>query len=260
MKKLLTAFVIAACPAAAFAQAPMPVPVGSIMISAPTDVATLDLGKLKGEPSRLAWSPDHQQIYLQTIEGAFHQPRAIHHYLVDASSGKVKDAPAEPDWFSPYWASKSDKSSPDTPSLDIDLTSENRVEKTTNVPRGGDLARGGVDTGSSGSSAGEAIQAAATSQTVTVHTMKLHGQVIGEFTNSVIVPGLTFAWAPAGAKAIAYTDRGGKLMLMSADGKRQDVAGTRDALLPMWSADAKKLAWLQKDGKKKLVLKIAELR
>jgi hypothetical protein len=258
MKGFLTAVMIAALPAAAIAQAPLPV--GSITVSAPTDVATLDLGKLKGEPSRLGWSPDHKQIYLQTLEGTFHQPKAIHHYLVDASSGKVTDAPGEPAWFNPYWAVKSHKSSPDTSALDIDLTSENRVEKTTNVPRGGDLARGGVDTGASGSTAGEAIQAAATTQTVTVHTMKLHGQVIGEFINSVIVPGLTFAWAPAGAKAIAYTDRGGKLILMSAEGKRQEVAGTKDALLPMWSADATKLAWLQKDGKKKVVLKVADLR
>lgn len=259
MKGLLTALTIAALTAAATAQAPLAV--GSATVSAPAVIATLDMDKLKGEPSRMAWSPDQKQIYLQTIQGAFHQPKAVHHYLVDASSGKVSGTAGEPEWFPAYWSVKSHKSSPDTPALDIELATENRIEKTTSVPRGGDLARGGADSGATGSTAGEAIQAAANQQSVTVHTMKLHGQAIGEFVNSVIVPGLTFAWAPAGAKAIAYTEpKGGKLVLMNTEGRRQALDGTKDALLPMWSADAKKLAWLQKDGKKKMALKVVDVR
>lgn len=247
-----------ALPAAVMAQAPLPV--GSVTLSAPTTIAELDMNKLKGEPSRMAWSPDGTQIYLQTIEGAFHQPRAIRHYVITASDGKVKDVKAEPDWFAAYWAVKSHKSSPDAPKIEIGLTSENRVEKTTSVPRGGDLARGGADTGT-GTSSGEAIAAATNAQTIAVHTMKLHGQTIGEFTNSVIVPGLTFAWAPKGSKAIAYTEpKGGKIVLMNTEGKRQELNGTRDALLPMWSQDATKLAWLQKDGKRRYQLKVADVK
>jgi hypothetical protein len=30
--------------------------------------------------------------------------------------------------------------------------------------------------------------------------------------------------------------------------------------LPMWSADAKKIAWLQKDGRRTFELKVAEVR
>jgi len=256
--KLLSTLMIVALPAALLAQAPLPV--GSVTLASPATIADIDMNKLKGEPSRMAWSPNGTEIYLQTIEGPFHQPKAIHHYVITAADGKVKDVKAEPEWFGAYWAVKSHKASPDDPATEIDLSSENRTEKTTSVPRGGDLARGGADTGSTGSTSGEAIAAATNAQTITVHTMKLHGQTIGEFVNSVIVPGLTFAWAPKGSKAIAYTEpKGGKLVLMDTQGKKQDL-GVKDALLPMWSHDATELAWLEKDGKRKFELKVAKIK
>jgi hypothetical protein len=258
MKRILSVLMMLALPTIALAQSP--VAVGSVSLSEARTIAELDTGKLKGDPSRMAWSPDQAEIYVQTIEGAFHQPKAVRHYIVNAKDGKIKDVKGEPDWFAAYWSVKSHKSSPDTPSLDIALSTEQRIQKTTSTPMGGDLARGGADIGTGGSAGGE-LNAAATSQSVTVHIMKLHGQTIGEFVNSVIVPGLTFAWAPAGAKAIAYTEpKGGELVLMDASGKRQAIDDTEDALLPMWSADAKKLAWLKKDGRRKFLLKVAEIR
>lgn len=259
MKALLSALMIAALPAAVLAQTPLPV--GSVTLSSPATIAEVDMNKLKGQPSRMAWSPDSKEIYLQTIEGPFHQPKAIRHYMISATDGQVKDVEVEPAWFAPYWAVKSHKASPDVPSTEIALTTEQRRETTTSVPRGGDLARGGVDTGASGSSTEDALKAAHASQTSVVYTMKLHGQTIGEFVNSVLVPGLTFAWGPKGSKAIAYVElKGGKLVLMDPDGKRQAVDGTKDALLPMWSQDATQLAWLQKDGKKKYELKVATVK
>lgn len=259
MKALLNTLMIVVLPATLMAQSP--VAVGSLTLSASSTVATLDMGKLKGEPARLAWSPDGSQFYLQTIEGPFHQPKSVRHYLIDAKSGDTKDVQAEPAWFSAYWSVKSHKASPDVPASEIALTSENRREKTTSVPRGGDLARGGADTGESGSSAGDALAAAANSQTVIVHTMKLHGETIGEFINSVIVPGLTFGWAPKGSKAIAYSaQKSGKLVVMNTEGKKQELDDTKDTLLPMWSADATQLAWLQRDGRKKYELKVANLK
>lgn len=260
MRMLCTAAMIVALSAPALAQTPLPV--GNVTIASPTTVTTVDMNKLKGEPSRMAWSPDLSQVYLQTIEGPFHQPKAIRHYVVTVADGKVKDVQGEPEWFAPFWSVKSHKSSPDMPSLEIALSTENKREQTTSVPRGGDLARGGaVGADVTGTTSGEAIAAATNSQTVTIHTMKLKGRDIGEFVNSVIVPGLTFAWAPKGAHAIVYAEpKGGKLVLMDPEGKRQEIDGTGDAVLPMWSHDAKKLAWLQKDGKKKFALKVADIR
>jgi hypothetical protein len=257
MRALLKALMIVAVPSVVVAQTP--VAVGNAKLQTPATIAQLDMGKLKGEPTRLGWSPDGKQFYLQTVEGPLHQPKATHHYVIDAADGKVKDSEGEPSWFAPFWALKSDKTSPDTPTLGIALASETRLEKTTSTPTGGDLARGGVG-GTEGTTATDAITAAHNSQSVMVHTMKLHGQTIGEFVNSVIVPGLTFGWAPKGSQAIVYSElKGGKLVLMDNTGKKQDLDGTKDTLLPMWSNDASQLAWLQRDGKKKFALKTARL-
>lgn len=257
MRALLNVLMIVVIPAVVMAQAP--VPVGSAKLQSPATIAQLDTGKLKGEPTRLGWSPDGKQFYLQTVEGPLHQPKATHHYVIDAVDGKVKDTEGEPSWFAAFWALKSNKTSPDTPTLGIALASETRIEKTTSTPTGGDLARGGAG-GSEGTTATDAIAAATNSQPVMVHTMKLHGQTIGEFVNSVIVPGMTFGWAPKGSQAIVYSElKGGKLVLMDNTGKKQDLDGTKDTLLPMWSADGTQLAWLQRDGKKKFQLKVARL-
>ena len=257
MRALLKALMIVAIPAAIVAQTPLPV--GNAKRQTPATIAQLDMGKLKGAPFRVGWSPDGRQFYLQTVEGPFHKPKATHHYVIDATDGKVQDAEVEPAWFSAYWALKSNKTSPDAPSIEIGVKSESRLEKTTSTPTGGDLARGGAG-GTEGTTSTDAITAAHNSQTVVVHTMTLHGQAIGEFINSVTVPGMTFAWAPKGAQAIVYSElKNGKLVLMDNAGKKQDLAGTKDALFPMWSADGGQLAWLQRDGKKKFQLRVARL-
>lgn len=259
MRKTLAALIVLAVPALVAAQTPLAV--GELSFAPAKEVATLDMGKLKGDPARLAWSDDGAQMYLQTVEGGYGTPKAVHHYLIDLADGKTKKVDAEPAWFSQYWTVKSHKDSPDVPGLSIDLSTEQRRQQTTSVPMGGALARGGGDPDAMGTSAGDAAAAAYGSQMATVHTMKLKGQTIGEFVNSVIVPGLTFAWAPRGTQAIAYSEvNNGKLHVMSAEGKKQEVPNTKDTLLPSWSPDAKKLAWLQKDGKRKFVLMVAEIR
>ena len=125
---------------------------------------------------------------------------------------------------------------------------------------GGDLARGGASPGAH-PIGGDAVGAALASQVAGVHTMRLHGEAIGEFVNSVIVPGLTFGWAPKGARAMAFAAvQSGELLVMDAEGRKQPVPGTRDALLPAWSPDAAHLAWLQKSGRRKFVLQVVAVR
>jgi hypothetical protein len=46
---------------------------------------------------------------------------------------------------------------------------------------------------------------------------------------------------------------------MDRSGTKQEIAGSKDALLPAWSPDGMRLAWLQRDGKKKYQLKIASV-
>jgi hypothetical protein len=234
--------------------------VQNLKIAEPTTVAELDMGKLKGTPSRLAWSADGSRLYVQTMEGTFGQANAkLRHYVFAASNGSKDDVQAEPDWASAYWTTKSGQTSPDGPPLKIDLRTEQRREQTTASPRGGDLARGGtsIDTGTS---ANDGVAAAYNSQMVTVHSMLLKGETVGEFVNSVIVPGLTFGWGPQGSRLIAFTaPKSGRVVVMDEQGRKQEVAGSQDAILPAWSADGSRLAWLQKEGRGKFVLQVARV-
>ena len=238
-----------------------PLRVQNLKVSAPAKVAMLDMGRLKGEPSRLAWSPDGSELYVQTLEGTFGQPNAkLRHYVFAFSNGTKKDVDAEPAWATQYWVAKSGQASPDDPRLKIELKTEKRQQRTTSVPMGGDLARGAPTTGDVGTSAGDAGAAAYGAQTVTVHVMQLKGTTIGEFINSVIVPGLTFGWGPKGSKAVAFTaEKSGRIVVMDEEGGKQEVAGSSDALLPAWSPDGARLAWLQKDGRRTFVLQVANV-
>ncbi len=238
-----------------------PVRAERVTFSASATIAKLEMGRLKGRPSRLAWSPDGSQFYLQTLEGEFGRPNPkLHHYVFDATTGAKQDVQAEPAWASEYWASKSGQASPDNPSLKIDLKTEERQQRTTSAPMGGDLARGIPTTGDTGTSAGDAGSAAYGSQNSSARLMVLKGVTIGEFVNAAIVPGLTFGWGPRGSKAIAFAaPRSGRVTVMDAEGQKREIAGTKDAILPAWSADGSRLAWLQKDGRKDFVLLVANV-
>lgn len=243
-------------PAIAAAQAP--VRAESLTIAEPVTLATIDLSDVKGQPSRLAWSPDGTELYFQTLEGQFGKADAkLRHYVLSAADGKRKTVQAEPEWAAAYWTVKSWKASPDETPLTIELKSEQRLETTTSVPRGGDLARGGTST-AMGTSTEDGIKAAYNAQTVFTNSMRLHGEIVGQFENSVIVPGLTFGWAPAGLRAIAFAaQKSGRVVVMDGDGKKTEIAGSKDALLPAWSPDGRKLAWLQKDGRRTLRLQVS---
>jgi hypothetical protein len=234
---------------------------GQLSFSTPVTVARLDMGKLKGEPARLAWSPDGSQFYLQTLEGGFGRPGAkLHHYIFNATTGEKQDAQEEPAWASEYWTSKSGQASPDDPQWKIELKTEDRQQRATSAPMGGDLARGVPTTGDTGTTAGEAGSAAYGSQNTNIRLMVLKGVPIGEFVNAPIVPGLTFGWGPRGSNAIVFgAPKSGRVTVMDAEGRKQEVAGTKDARLPAWSADGTRLAWLQKDGRKNFVLQVANV-
>lgn len=250
-------------PALVVAQAPLRV--DTVTISAPTTLKEIDTGN--AQPSRLAWSPDGSQLYVQTFEGTWlelnqGQGRKIRHYVFSAADGGKKDVSAEPDWARQYWSVKSGQASPGSAAFKIDLKQQEELTKTTSAPMGGDLAKGGTvgdpDRGASGAGAGDVSAAAFGSQRVMVRTMVLKGGTIGRFENSVIVPGLTYGWGPKGTASIAFSaQKNGRVVLMDDQGRKKEIGGTKDAVLPAWSEDGKKVAWLQKDGKKKFLLQAA---
>lgn len=226
-------------------------------VAAPTTIAELDLGKLKGEPARLAWSPDAKQFYFQSVELKRNGSRTERHFTIDAASGAIKDVDAMPGWAAAYWQWKSHKAAPGAPAFEIQVSDEQKTVRATAAPMGGDLARGGADGGAQGTSVVDAASAASVSQQVRVITLRLKGETIGEFVNGPLVPGLTFGWSPAALGLIAFTDKDGQVIVMDQSGAKKEVPSTEDAVLPAWSDQGTKLAFLKKDGRRKYLLQVS---
>src|SRR5205807_6320583 len=83
------------------AQSSGAIDVSTLTVAAPVVVAELDLGKLNGDLTRIAWAPDGSQIYLQTADGS-PASRRLHHYLVAREGGAVASANEPPPWADDY--------------------------------------------------------------------------------------------------------------------------------------------------------------
>ncbi len=89
------------------------------------------------------------------------------------------------------------------------------------------------------------------SQRQTVFTLRAKGTVVGEWVNTPVVPGVSFAWAPAPARVLAYTKpEGGPIALLDDTGHRQELTASGTAILPAWSNDGSRIAWVQRTDRK----------
>jgi hypothetical protein len=238
-------------------RAPGAVDVSTLTIGAPITIAALDLGKLKGDLRQIAWSEDRGRLYLQTVDGSPPSAKA-HHYWIAIEGGAVMGIDAAPEWAAEYWAHKSDRLAPGVESVMIDV--EQKIENMKfGTGSAGAADRSSNPLGADNVGAASNVEKAAESQRVSVVRLNLYGQVIGEFRNAVPIPGLTFSWGPEKSGAIAYTDVDGRLVLMNGQ-KRRVVEGTHDALLPAWTMDGARLAWVQKAGRKKYTLMYADVQ
>jgi hypothetical protein len=226
----------------------------SVTLSPPTVIVELDTGKLKGDLARLAWSPDAQQIYVQTVERDRAGSR-MRHYVLGLDNQPPRGVDSEPAWAGAYWFWKSGRAAPGLPTFMIDVEQRQKRLTATATPMGGDLARGAPE-GASATGMSGGGQAAYQSQMTDTFILKLKGEVIGEFVNAPAVPGLTFGWGPSGTGLIAFANRDGLLVIMDSQGRKQEVASSKAVLLPAWTEDGKQLAYLEKTGKKKFVLKV----
>ncbi|HEY3158044.1 MAG TPA: hypothetical protein VGJ78_03710 [Vicinamibacterales bacterium] len=259
-------WILLALQVAIAAPAPAVVDASKLTLSAPASIMEIDTGKLKGDLLRLAWSADGQQFYLQTVErDRGGNIKAVHHYVLERGGKAPKGVEDAPPWSTAYWAWKSGQAAPGLPAFKINVEQQQKRMSGTSIPMGGDLARGGVDAGGSAGGAatgfgtGDAVSAAVQSQMVNVFTLKLKGEVVGEFVNAPAIPGLTFGWAPAGTGLIAFTNPAGRLVIMDYEGHKQEIASSKSALLPAWADDGKRLAYLERTGKNKAVLKIVDV-
>ncbi|MBI1873974.1 MAG: hypothetical protein HYS05_08810, partial [Acidobacteria bacterium] len=58
----------------------------SLTISTPTAAIEIDAGKIKGNPHRLAWSPDATELYFQTMRRDRSGNPQIEHYILNIAS------------------------------------------------------------------------------------------------------------------------------------------------------------------------------
>lgn len=230
----------------------------AVSVAAPARIAEIDASKLKGEPTELAWSPDLASLFLQTSQrdgrGMVTNPR---YYVLSASDGKPESVAAKPEWEAEYWSWKSGHFAPGSKTWAIDVKDEMRTQAATAAPMGGSLAKGGTADPTGGSTMEEATAAANQRQRVHVISLTLKGETVGEFLNQQFIPGYTFTWSPESLGLIAYVNSSGRLALMDQQGQKQQVESTKNVLLPAWSADGTKIAFLQRTGKNKYDLYVA---
>jgi hypothetical protein len=230
---------------------PVPIDVAALTIGAPHTVVELDLGKLKGELRQLAWEPNGNTLYIQTAEGNPQSPR-LHHYWVAADGGAVMMVDAQPEWASVYWAFKSDRSAPGIGSLMIDVDQKFETLKygtgSAGAADGGDRAGGGTVMSSNN------IDREAQRSQLHVVRLTLLGETVSQFVDQPPIPGLLFGWGPEKSGAIAFSDPDGRLILFDRNKHKQTVAAAKDTMLPAWTLDGRRLAWIQKAGRKKYTL------
>lgn len=258
-----TAFVIGSLVSV---QAPQTAPAlpsaDTLALSAPVALVTFDTGKIKGDPRRLSWSPDHQTLYLQSLKmnGARQE---LHHFYVAVNERAIKNAPGEPLWSTVYWTMKSGRSAPENPDVEIAIdVRQERVE-------GGPTALGGAMSGEalSGQSSisdpklspQQVADRSLQTQEITTYRLTLRGETVGKGVQGEFFPGKTFGWAPASIGAIAFSDEQGRLVVMDLAKRKQVVAGTASVLLPAWSTDGRRIAFLQKTGKKQFTAYVVEV-
>ena len=227
-----------------------------LQVSAPAQIGTLDAGKLKGEPAQLGWSPDGTKLFLQTATrdklGMLVNP---HFYVMSVSDGKPEAVDAPPAWAAEYWAWKSGQAAPGAPAFRIDFKEDYQTVTATSSPMGGALAKGGVDTtGGGGTTVEDVAMRAQQGQKLHVVVFTLKGETVGEFVGVQALPGYTFGWGPAAVGKMAYANKAGRLALIDRDGQKQQIDATRNVILPAWSNDGSKIAFLQKAGKTKYEL------
>ncbi len=228
----------------------MHVDVSVLKASSPVVVTEIDTGKLKGEPWRLAWAPGEQLLYLQTAEG---NPPLLtfHHYTIALPGGAVTAVDAEPAWASEYWAFKQDRNAPGLPSLVIDIEQKDETVKAGTAPAGVLDRESSPDrVAGAGISASDVAKGAHGDQKVHVVRLRLLGEEVGVWANEYANPGAKFGWGPSGSGAIVHVDETGRLVFFDEHRHRQTVAGVKNALLPAWSTDGARLAFLQKTGRK----------
>ena len=211
-------------------------------VAAPVLVCQVDLGVLQGELARLSWAPNGLSMHLQTKDSR----NNLYDYIVDLGNREISRAFGEPAWAAEYWMQKSSLIAPGVPSLRLDVIENNR--RTRPAPFTGGFANGGAQT-------------VDLKNPVDAYehelTLQFLGEPIGNWINGAPMAGETFGWGPPGTGALVYADSSGRLTFIDRAKHKLAVAGVKEAILPAWSNDGRRLAFLQKTARRKFRLMIA---
>ncbi len=116
-----------------------------LKLTAPAQVTELDTGKLGGDITQVAWSPDGTQLYVRATKSDRFGNEMSRHYLLALDGSKPKRLDVEPDWASAYWSWKSSPSSPGSPAFRIQIDQQAQTLQGSAAPMGGALATGGTE-------------------------------------------------------------------------------------------------------------------
>jgi len=229
---------------ALFAVAGAALDVSGLKASQPALVCELDMRVLKGELHRLSWSVDGRYLHVQTLD---HQ--TLLDYIVQLPEGAISAAFGEPEWAQQYWAMKSSLTAPGAPDLRIEVLEDH--QRTRPMPFTGGFANGGAQT----------VEPNNPRDTFAIEAkLLLLGQEVGYALNEVAVAGGSYGWGPAGSGAIAFIDTSGRVTLFDRAKHKNVVATAKGAMMPAWSGDGTRIAYVQKNGRGLYRLMIVTLR
>ena len=222
--------------------------IAQLSLSTPRAVAEIDASKLQGDPVRLAWNADGS-LYVRAAQTDRWGNERAKHYVIAGLGGAPSPTDGEPPWAAAYWLWKSSSSAPGVPDLRFDI--ETREGLKTAV---GSDTDGGYSQSRANPNQPQIERDLASAQKVRTTTIKLKGELIVELVNAGFVPGLSFGWAPAPMGVLTFVNDKKRLIVIDRQGRKREVQGTVDVLLPAWSPDGKRIAYLQKKDKKKYAL------
>lgn len=232
--------------------------VDRLVVGAPETIRAFDVRALRGTPTRLAWSPDGRQLYLRVSTFDRWANETVSHAVVTIVTREVATVAAEPAWAARYWMWKSAPGAPARADFAVKLETREDLVRTTNVPREGNIGQHVADPFAGMDEV--ARNAVLSSQKTRFQTLTVRGQIIDQAVNQQVMPGRRFGWAPAPLALLAFVNAKQRLALMNEIGRTREIRKTKNVLLPAWSEDGGRVAFLEKSGRDSFALRVVDVR